>query len=143
MENHHGKNNGACRDDFCGIVRDDGGYDHRDGNYGNERKHFHGASGPLAKKLVDDEPERNRDNHDFHDRKEHRHHVYIHGRAEQQVGNRRRQNWGEQSVYAGHADGKRDIAFREVSDDIARGAARASTHENYACHQRGVKSKSF
>ena len=139
VENYDGENDSARRKNFCSVVRNDRSHNHRDGNYRDEGQDFHGTGGPFAKKLVDDEPERNRYDDDLHDREEHGHHVDVHGGAKQQVGNRRRQHGSEQRIHAGHAYGKRHVAFREVSNHVAGCPAGARAYENNACHEGGIE----
>lgn len=90
MKNHDGEHDSARGENLRGIVRNDRSHNHCNRNHGNERQNLHCAGSPLAEKFVDDKPERNRHDDDLHDGKEHRHHVHVHGGAEQQVGNRRR-----------------------------------------------------
>ena len=139
VENHDGENDSARRKNFCSVVRNDRSHNHRDCNYRDEGQDFHGTGGPFAKKLVDDEPEGNRHDDDFHDGKKHGHHIHVHGGAKQQVGNRRRQHGSEQRIHAGHADRKRDIALREVGDNVTRSASWASSNKNHARHEGGIE----
>ena len=119
MENHHGEHDSSRGENLYGIVRDDCGHNHRNRNYGNERQNLHGAGSPFAKKFVDDEPEGNRHDDNLHNGKEHRHHIYVHGGTQEQIRNCRRQHGSEQRIHARHAHGKRHIAFRKISDDVA------------------------
>ena len=139
VENYDGEHDGARRENLRCIVRDDCGYNHRDGNHRDERQDLHGTRCPLAEKLVDDEPERNRHDDDLHDGKEHRHHIHVHGGAQEQVRNRRSQHGSEQRVHACHAYRKRHVAFREVGDDVAGSPAGAGAYENNSRHQRSIK----
>ena len=139
MENHDGKHDGTRGENLCGVVRDDCSYNHRNRNHRDERQDLHGTCSPFAEELVDCKPERNRYDDDLHDREEHGHHVDVHGGAKQQVGNRRRQHGSEQRIHAGHAYGKRHVAFREVSNHVAGCPAGARAYENNACHEGGIE----
>ena len=109
MENHDSEHDGTRGENLRGVVRNDSSHNHRNRNHGNERQNFDSPRSPLAEKLVDDESERDRHDDDLHYGKEHRHHIHVHCRTQEQVRNCRSQHRRKQRVHTRHADRKRHV----------------------------------
>ncbi len=127
-----------CNDQQAGSqeLRGVGGYYGCDNGYdgygGDQRKDLHDFFCRFLKEMVDDKAGQDRHDHDFHDGKEHTHHIDIDTGAgvyvSQQRGQERRQDGG----YRGHSYRQRHVAFGKVRHYIGRSTARAGSHQDNA-----------
>ncbi len=139
VEDDHGKDDKTGREDFLGVVRDDRRNNKTNGDDGDEGQDFSGCLRVLSEESVDEEAEGDGDDDNLHDGEEHAKDIHRDGCPKEQVGDGGREDGGEKGVHAGHADGERDVAFREVGHDVARRPAGAGADEDDAGKEAGFE----
>ena len=93
--------------------------------------------------MVDNKSEHDRKHDNAEHRKEHRADIDINGLPCIEKSKERCHDRGEQRRNCCHADGKRDIAMREIRHNIGRGSTRAGADENDANGKLCGKPKHF
>ena len=115
-----------------GVGGHHGHDDQRDGDDGDERQHLGAGLGHLGRNGVDDEAQRDGNEHHLHDGQQHADIADVDALAGEQQHERRGDDRGHDGGARGHADGQRHVALGQVRHDVGGGAAGAAADEHDA-----------